>query len=129
MGGLAVAALLAQAGHEVTIAERFAQARPVGSGLVLQPVGLAVLDALGAGQEARAYAAPIAQMLGHAGGRAVLDVAYAPRAPGLAMHRAALFAVLWQAAQDAGAQFVTGASVAAAPQDGAKRWLLRNGTA
>ena len=129
MGGLAAAALLARAGHAVTIAERFVQVGPVGSGLVLQPVGLAVLDEIGAGVAARAYAAPIARMLGHAGGRAVLDVGYARQAPGLAMHRAALFAVLWQAARQSGAQVVTGASVTAAPQDGAHRWLLRQGAA
>lgn len=127
MGGLAIASLLARAGHDVTIAERFVQARAIGSGLVLQPVGLAVLDEIGAGQAARAYAAPIDRMLGHAGKRAVLDVAYAPHAPGLAMHRAALFAVLWQAALAAGARVVTSAKVAAAPQDGPRRWLLRDG--
>ncbi len=125
MGGLAAASLLARAGHEVTIAERFMQPRPIGSGLVLQPVGLAVLDEIGAGRAARAYAAPIDRMLGQAGKRAVLDVGYAPNAPGLAMHRAALFAVLWQAASAAGAKVVTSAKVTSAPQDGTRRWLLR----
>ena len=98
MGGLAAAALLARRGHLVTLVERFEVARPLGSGLVVQPVGLAVLDDIGAGEEARDLAAHIVQMLGHARGRVVLDVAYRPGRPGLAMHRASLFHVLWQAA-------------------------------
>ena len=77
MGGLALASLAVRAGHEVCLWERFQQPRPVGSGLVIQPVGLAVLDELGVGDEARALGAPIARMQGHlANGRSVLDVSY-----------------------------------------------------
>ncbi|MDZ4088876.1 MAG: NAD(P)/FAD-dependent oxidoreductase [Tabrizicola sp.] len=108
MGGLAAATLLAQDGHAVTLFERFAEARPVGSGLVVQPVGLAVLDALGAGDEARSLGAPLTRMLGHSGSRIALDVAYRPGQPGLAMHRSALFHCLWQAATRAGVNPTTG---------------------
>ena len=108
IGGLAAAALLVDAGHEVTLIERFDTPQPLGSGLVVQPVGLAVLDALGVGDAARDLGAPIAQMLGHAGRRVVLDVRYRRDAPGLAMHRASLFAVLWQAAQARGVAMETG---------------------
>lgn len=129
IGGLAAAALLAQDGHRVTIAERFATPRPLGSGLVVQPVGLAVLEALGAGDAARALGQPIARMLGHAGKRVVLDVRYRPAAPGLAMHRAALFHLLWQAAARAGVTVETGAAVTDAPlrPGGAGRLILREG--
>ena len=108
MGGLAAATLLAQDGHAVTLYERFAEARPVGSGLVVQPVGLAVLDALGAGDEARRLGAPLTRMIGHSGSRIALDVAYRPGQPGLAMHRSALFHCLWQAATRAGVSPTTG---------------------
>ena len=128
IGGLAAAALLARRGHAVTVVERFATPQPLGSGLVVQPVGLAVLDALGAGGAARALAAPIRQMLGHDGGRVVLDVTYRAASPGLALHRAALFAVLWDAARAAGVTVVTGAAVTAAPIHGAERWIARAGT-
>ena len=127
MGGLAAAALLARAGHAVTLIERFQTVGPVGSGLVLQPIGLAVLDEIGAGEAARRLAAPISHMLGHAGTRAVLDVHYAPGAPGLAMHRAALFSVLWDAAAAAGVTVQTGAAVTDTPRDGARRWIARAG--
>lgn len=39
VGGFAVAAMLARAGHGVTGLERFAEPKPVGSGLMLQPAG------------------------------------------------------------------------------------------
>jgi 2-polyprenyl-6-methoxyphenol hydroxylase-like FAD-dependent oxidoreductase len=111
IGGLAAAALLAHDGHQVTLYERFATPKPLGSGLVVQPVGLAVLDALGAADEARRLGATLTRMLGHSGPRIALDVAYRPHQPGLAMHRAALFHCLWQAATRAGITPNTGHSV------------------
>jgi 2-polyprenyl-6-methoxyphenol hydroxylase-like FAD-dependent oxidoreductase len=116
IGGLAIASLAVRAGHEVCLWERFDTPKPVGSGLVIQPVGLAVLDQLGVGDAARALGAPIARMQGHlASGRSVLDVSYRASAPGLAMHRSALFGVLWQAAQAAGVVVRTGAEIGSAP--------------
>ncbi|MGL5009627.1 MAG: FAD-dependent oxidoreductase [Paracoccaceae bacterium] len=129
IGGLAAAALLHQAGRDVTIFERFDSPRPVGSGLVIQPVGLAVLDALGAGGAARAHAAPIARMIGHSGPHRALDVSYPADAPGLAMHRASLFHVLWQVVQAAGIGIVTDAQIEGLPPDGLMRHVLhRDGT-
>ena len=124
IGGLAAAALCAQSGHRVTLVERFATPRALGSGLVLQPVGLAVLDAIGA--DARVLGAEIIQMRGHAGRRKVLDVAYKPDAPGLAIHRASLFSVLWQAATGAGIALETGAGCVEAPLTHGKRLILRD---
>jgi len=40
VAGQAAAILLADAGHKVTIFERFAEPHPVGAGLLLQPTGL-----------------------------------------------------------------------------------------
>ena len=108
IGGLAAAALLAQDGHDISLFERFPAPKPIGSGLVVQPVGLAVLDALGAGDEARGLGAPLTRMLGHSGRRIALDVAYRAHQPGLAMHRAALFHTLWQAATAQGVTPLTG---------------------
>ena len=108
IGGLAAAALLARDGHEIILCERFPEARPLGSGLVVQPVGLAVLDALGAGDAARSLGTVLTRMLGHSGARIALDVAYRPDQPGLAIHRASLFHVLWRAASRAGVTPVTG---------------------
>ena len=108
IGGLAAAALLARDGHDVALFERFPAPKPVGSGLVVQPVGLAVLDSLGAGDEARRLGAPLTRMLGHSGRRIALDVAYRPGQPGLAMHRASLFHCLWHAAARAGVTPITG---------------------
>jgi 2-polyprenyl-6-methoxyphenol hydroxylase-like FAD-dependent oxidoreductase len=50
---------LSEGGHEVTIFERFAEPRPLGAGLLLQPTGLAVLRALGLEQSALAQGARV----------------------------------------------------------------------
>lgn len=127
IGGLAAAALLGRDGHQVVLAERFANPRPIGSGLVLQPVGLAVLAALGMDDDARRLGAPILRMLGHAGLRQVLNVRYAAHAPGLAIHRASLFSLLWQAALASDVTLETGAAVVSVPRLAAGRMIMREG--
>ncbi|WP_374634045.1 FAD-dependent oxidoreductase [Paracoccus sp. (in: a-proteobacteria)] len=125
IGGLACAALLARDGHELTLFERFPAPRPLGSGLVIQPVGLAVMDLIGAGEGLRRLSSPITRMLGHeASGRKALDVSYPQGAPGRGIHRAALFQLLWDRVQALGIPTVTGAEVTAAPPDGAGRRLM-----
>lgn len=118
IGGLTAAAALAQAGHGVVVFDQFDQPRPVGSGLVIQPVGLTVLHKIGARDAAFALGNRIHHMLGHeANGRhRVLDVQYdRPGGArfGLGIHRAALFQVLLDAAISAGAEIVTGHKVTA----------------
>ncbi|MFN3661737.1 FAD-dependent oxidoreductase [Yoonia sp.] len=99
VAGLAAAALLGREGHDITLIDQFGAPRAVGSGLVIQPVGLAVLDLIAAGPSpALGLGAPLTRMVGHnLSGRKVLDVSYG-MTPGLAIHRASLFHVLWQAA-------------------------------
>ena len=126
IGGLAAAALLAQAGHVVQVYDQFDAPRPVGSGLVIQPVGQMVLDRIGAGDAARAMGAPLRRMFGHEArsGRPVLDVTYERGGTGrphisrsgLAIHRAALFDALWRAAMDAGVQVIAASRVVSAAQ-------------
>lgn len=83
----------------MTVAERFGTPHPIGSGLILQPTGLAVLDALGLGDQVRAQGRPIRRLFGKAGGRVVLDVRYAALGrEALAVHRSALFGALFEAA-------------------------------
>lgn len=109
IGGLAAAALLARDGHDVTVYDRFDAPGPVGSGLVIQPVGLGVLDEIGAGAAARSLGEGLDAMFGDtAEGRVVLSVAYGKDADrkGLGIHRAALFGCLLDAALAAGARLI-----------------------
>lgn len=107
IGGLATAALAAQEGHRVTLFARFAQPRPVGSGLM-------VLDQIGIGAAARTLSTPITRMLGRdrRKGRMALDIFYPAGMPGRAIHRASLFDLPWRAAQAAGIATITDAQVA-----------------
>jgi 2-polyprenyl-6-methoxyphenol hydroxylase-like FAD-dependent oxidoreductase len=106
IGGMAAAALLAGDGHDVTVFDQFTRPEPVGSGLVIQPVGMAVLDTLGAGRMARDLGQRLRRMTGLEANsrRRVLDVAYGATEDrkGLGIHRAALFHTLHQAALAAG---------------------------
>lgn len=102
--GLAAALLLARQGHGVHIFDQFVAPGPVGSGLMIQPSGLAVLDVLGLAEAVLARGARIDALEGiEERGRRVLDAPYAalglPGAFGVGIHRASLFAVLLEAAE------------------------------
>ncbi len=107
IGGLSAAALLAQDGHQIDIYDQFDRPEPVGSGLVIQPVGQAVLQRIGTAQMAETAGRRITRMLGHEADshRTVLDVRYDGSGPGrygLALHRTALFEAVYQGALAAG---------------------------
>lgn len=115
-GGLAAALYLSRDGHQVQIFERFETPQPVGSGLMLQPTGLAVLHDLGLHGKIAALGRPIDKLLGHdaRAGRVVLDVRYASLkglGRALGTHRAALFGVLHEAVVAAGIPIHTGFTV------------------
>ncbi len=101
--GLATALLLHRDGHHVTLFERFDVPRPVGSGLMIQPTGFAVLRELGLADALLDHGARIDRLHGEAGssGRVILDVRYAALGKGagfgIGVHRATLFAVLHEA--------------------------------
>lgn len=117
--GLAAALLLARAGHRVELIERFDQPSPVGSGLLMQPTGLTVLDALGLAPAIHALGNRIERLHGAdaRSGRTVLDVRYDALAGGrygLAVHRAALFSTLHNAVVAEGLPVRTGITLAKA---------------
>ncbi|WP_315837977.1 DCC1-like thiol-disulfide oxidoreductase family protein [Bradyrhizobium prioriisuperbiae] len=124
LAGLATALLLHRAGHRVTLFERFTTPKPLGSGLMIQTTGLAVLREMALDQAVLAAGAQIDRLFGKAvpSGRTVLDVRYAAlggtTAFGIGIHRAALFDVLYQAVLRAGITIETGRIVTAAPNDG-----------
>src|SRR5262245_59608970 len=111
VAGLAAAALLRKHGHRAVIFDRLDAPQPIGSGLILQPVGLAVLDEVRVGDAMRQLGAPIARLYGRTvpTQRVVLDVRFDALGPsakrGLSVHRGALFQLLLRAARDAGAEF------------------------
>lgn len=114
--GLAAALLLHRAGHRVQLFERFEQARPIGSGLILQPTGLQVLEALNVLETIQIGGSRIDRLFGRVvpSQRVVLDVRYQALGAdrfGIAVHRAALFDALYQAAQHAGIEVVSGVEV------------------
>jgi salicylate hydroxylase len=115
--GLAAALLLHRDGHRVTLFERFDAPRPIGSGLMIQPTGLAVLRVLGLERDLLACGARIDRLFGQAGdsGRTVLDVRYAALGRkagfGTGVHRAALFALLHKAVLAEGIVIETGRTV------------------
>ena len=112
IGGLCTGAFLARQGHGVTLFDQFEKPEPVGSGLVIQPVGLAVLARLGIGDAVREMGAPLSQLTGHEAksARQVLNAGYG-RVRGLGIHRASLFEALLTAAKKAGCVIKTGAEI------------------
>ena len=103
IGGLATAIFAHRAGFDITLFDQFDTPEPVGSGLVIQPVGLRVLEQLGAADAALTMGAKGFHMIGHEAisERKVLDVSYGPKGGenfGLGIHRASLFNALMDVA-------------------------------
>lgn len=126
--GLAVSLFLRRAGHRVIVFERFETAKPLGSGLILQPTGLTVLGALGLLPAMLALGSRIERLHGAdaATSRTVLDVRYESVRNGrfgLAVHRAALFGVLRQAVEEAGIGIQTAHEIEALDELGERPWL------
>jgi 2-polyprenyl-6-methoxyphenol hydroxylase-like FAD-dependent oxidoreductase len=113
--GLASATLLARAGHQVTVFEKFATPQAVGAGILVQPTGLAAMRALGIEQDILAHGAKADWLFGvNHRGRRVIDIRYdrwQRGSYGLGLHRGVLFNALWKAATEAGVQITTGHEV------------------
>jgi 2-polyprenyl-6-methoxyphenol hydroxylase-like FAD-dependent oxidoreductase len=114
IAGLSAAIFLKEQGHHPVIFDQMKQAQPLGSGLVIQPTGIAVLRAAGLADELKKYGQPIHRLFGTSKKSIVLDVKYAALNndhQGLAVHRAALFDVLAKAVKKAGIPIHTGKKI------------------
>ncbi len=111
ISGLASAILLARAEHKVRIFDQFEAPRPIGSGLMLQQTGLAVLGQLGLRDQVEALGSRIDRLWGLTtpSMRPVLDVRYAkwkPELYGLGVQRGMVFDQLLAAALESGVELV-----------------------
>ncbi len=110
---MASALFLHRAGFEVVLFDQFAEPRPLGSGLLIQPSGQAIMDELGLLAAIRQRAAPVTRLFGMntANGKRALDMQYrhlGKDAAALGIHRASLFDVLFDAVRAAGIAVKTG---------------------
>lgn len=117
IGGLALATFLARDGHRVRVFDQFAEPKPIGSGLMLQQTGLAVLDQLGLREDIDALGTRIERLWGLTtpSQQPVLDVRYGKWKPefyGLGVQRGLIFEALLKAAKEAGVELVLAAPVA-----------------
>ncbi len=111
IGGLALGALLARDGHRVRIFDQFEKPQPIGSGLMLQQTGLAVLGKLGLRERIDQLGTRIERLWGLTtpSERPVLDVRYAKwrnDVYGLGVQRGLVFEALLQSAQESGVEII-----------------------
>jgi len=134
--GSAAALFLSRAGHDVAVYERVAAPGPVGAGIVLQPTGMAVLQALGLRDQVLARGAPLTGLTvtspRSAGrSRTIVDLDYEDLAPdlyGLGIHRGALFQALAGALADSPVRCETGIEARGIAQDTGTWVVLADGT-
>jgi 2-polyprenyl-6-methoxyphenol hydroxylase-like FAD-dependent oxidoreductase len=128
--GLACATLLSRDGHRVVVYERFDTSRPIGSGLMLQPTGLAALQRLGLRETIEALGARIERLHGVTDrGRTIFDLCYGdldPRYFAIGVHRAALHETLWNAFLGCGARLETGRTGMAVENSAGSKAALRD---
>ncbi|WP_421792602.1 FAD-dependent oxidoreductase [Hyphobacterium sp.] len=117
MGGMSSAIQLARDRHQVTIFEAFAQPKPLGAGLLLQPTGLEALQKLGLRSRIEEKGAEIDGLVGRRpDGRLIMDLRYAygrTGDTGIGIHRGSLFNALYEAVLKAGVHVETGREVEA----------------
>ncbi len=115
VAGATISALLAQAGHEVTVLERAPEIEPVGAGVLLQPSGQLVLERLGLLERVRAGAARIDELVAISpSGRTISRLRYGDLEPGLhalGVHRSDLIAALAELASRAGVSLQLGQEI------------------
>jgi 2-polyprenyl-6-methoxyphenol hydroxylase-like FAD-dependent oxidoreductase len=119
--GLSAAIALHDNQFDVTLFDQFDTPGPVGSGLMLQPTGLAVLEAPGLRDQAEQLGQRIDGMLGKlaTNGKTVLDIRYKALDEslyGVAIHRASLFQILFDAVNARGIPVVTGQTITSVTQ-------------
>ncbi len=111
IGGLAAALALARRGARVCVFERAPQLSEVGAGLQISPNGVAVLDALGLGEELRRLGPPVEaiELRDYRRGALVARLPLpAQGRPFLPVHRADLLELLASAARAAGVEILPG---------------------
>ncbi len=130
--GLAAAAFLHDAGHEVVLFEQFTAPKAIGAGLLLQPTGLAVLARLGLDRAAIAHGGRIEHLYGRTkAGRLVFDLRYRDLATdcfGLGIHRGTLFMLLYEAVRARNIPIeighaITDSEITCSETTGETRWL------
>ena len=128
VAGIAASIFLRRQGHEITHFEQADDPSPIGAGFLLQPSGLAVLDALGLCEAALARGAKIDHIIaGDTRGRPILNLRYGALEPtsfGLGIQRGALFDLLRDADAGAGA-LQTGTKIASVDADQGLLFTLR----
>ncbi len=129
IAGLASALLLHRQGHQVTLYERFDEPRPLGSGLMVQPTGLAVLSQLGLAQRVWDLGSPVTRLFGrNENGKKVLDARYSDLpvagAVGIGIHRSSLFATLFDAVVSEGIRINTEQEIVGSKLRGKGRCLI-----
>lgn len=122
IGGLASALALAGHGARVRVLEQAGAVTEVGAGLQISPNGVAVLDALGLGEQARqlAVAAHGVCLRDYRDGAQVLRLNLARYAKGqdfLLLHRADLIGLLLEAAEARGVEIELGRAVSGATEE------------
>lgn len=122
IGGLALGTLLARDGHHVRVFDQFETPKPIGSGLMLQQTGLAVLSQLGLRDEIDHLGTRIERLWGLTTPslRPVLDVRYAKWRKdvyGLGVQRGLVFEALLRSAQESGVEIILDTPVTGASAD------------
>jgi 2-polyprenyl-6-methoxyphenol hydroxylase-like FAD-dependent oxidoreductase len=132
IAGLASAVLLARAGRDVTVYEAMPRIAPEGTGILLQPAGLEVLERMDLAAAALAHGCAIERIVTRArDGNTLMDLPYAelrPQLQALGVRRPMLAALLLEAARAAGANVHFNAAVEKFEHRPTATWLeLRGG--